>query len=146
MNEIFKLLEDKNYWFKKYLAGNEAYALALEHEPEIATDEIDFFYGNRESLLKIIGSIDKKIQAILGSVAFQNFVPDSEQKTKINYFIREKDSILKRILELDEKIMADLEKIRVEGEEKIRNVHKGKKALAKYKSSNKYNERLNKRV
>jgi hypothetical protein len=146
MNEIFKLLEDKNYWFKKYLAGNEAFALALEHEPVIATDELDFFYGNRESLLKIIESIDKKVQEILDSAAFENFVPNSEQKTKINYYIRDKDAILHRILELDEKIMTSLDKIRVDGEEKIRNMHKGKKALANYKSANKTNERLNKRV
>ena len=146
MNEIFKLLENKNYWFKKYLSCNEAFIVAMKHAPEIAMDELELFYGNRESLLKIIEGVDQKIQSLLDSAAFQDFEANSEQKTKINYYIREKDSILNRIVELDKTIIASVENVQQETLEKLRVLHKGKKALAKYKTTNKYNQKIDEQV
>lgn len=146
MNEILKHLENKNYWFRKYLACNESYAAALEHAPELAVDELEFFYGNRESLLKIIEGIDKKIQAQLQAEGTVNNVANSEQRTKINFHIREKESIMRRILELDQIILGRLETMRKDFVEKMQAMNKGKKALAKYKSANKHNEKLDKQV
>lgn len=143
MNRLYKLLEDKNYWYKKYLSCNEAFLQAMRHAPEIALDELELFYGNRESLLKILEGLDEKIQHELsGSPA--EF--DSEARTKIQFFIREKDSILHRVVELDKLIINELETLQAQGAEKMKALLKGKKALANYKSSNKYNEKIDKRV
>lgn len=143
MNPLFKLLDDKLYWYKKYLSCNEAYLIAITHAPEIAIDEIELFYGNRESLLKILESLDEKIQS---NIKTENRDSSADERTKIQYYIREKDSIIERIIDLDKKIIQEMELIKNQGEEKIKSLVKGKKALSKYKSSPRANERLDKRV
>ena len=59
---------------------------------------------------------------------------------------REKDSIVGRIVEADKELMAEIESLKTKGEEKLKLLAKGKRALAKYKSSNGENEKLDKRV
>jgi hypothetical protein len=70
----------------------------------------------------------------------------SEQSTKVNYLLREKDSLVARIVNLDRELMNALDEIRAKGEEKLKLLAKGKKALAKYKSSGRANEKIDKRV
>lgn len=143
MNPLFKLLEDKLYWYKKYLSCNEAYLIAIKHAPEIAIDEIELFYGNRESLLKILEDLDGKIQA---NIKTEKRESSADERTKIQYYIREKDSIIERIIDLDKKIIEEMETLKNQGSDKIKTLAKGKKALSKYKSSPQSNERLDKRV
>ena len=71
---------------------------------------------------------------------------NSDQSTKLNYQLREKDSIVEKIVHLDKEVMAEIEVIRTKGAEKLKLLAKGKKALAKYKSTNSHNERIDKRV
>lgn len=143
MNPLFKLLEDKLYWYKKYLSCNEAYLIAIKHAPEIALDEMELFYGNRESLLKILESLDEKIQANINTEKRES---GADERTKIQYYIREKDSIIERIIDLDKKIIHEMEVLKNQGAEKIKTLSKGKKVLSKYKSAPQANERLDKRV
>jgi hypothetical protein len=142
---LYKLLEDKNYWFSKYLAGNEAFLLALKHAPDVALDELDLFYGNRESLLRIIENLDEKVQKEADGPSWAGEI-GSAARTKIQALVREKDSYISRIVQLDSEIIALMEAIHAGGLEKMKHLGKGKKALAKYKSSLNYNERLDKRV
>jgi hypothetical protein len=51
-----------------------------------------------------------------------------------------------KIVELDDEVIRSLDKIRAEGAEKLKALLKGKKALSKYKSSTKHNEKIDKRV
>ncbi len=146
MNSLHKLLEDKNYWYKKYLGCNEAFLVALKHAPEVAIDEIDLFYGNRESLLKILEDLDKKVQEELSRPQWKKTEISSADRTKVQYLLREKDSILQRIVDLDKELISQIEEIYSQGQEKIKQLTKGKKALANYKSSNKYNAKIDKRV
>ncbi len=146
MTDIYKLLEEKNYWYKKYLACTEAFIMALKHAPEIALDELELFYGNRESLLKILDGLDIKIQELLAQVERLGKELGTEQHTKVQYYLREKDSIVEKIVHLDKELMAEIEVLRSKGDETLKNLAKGKKALAKYKSGNKTNEKLDKRV
>lgn len=145
MTKLFKALEDKNYWYSKYLASNEAFLQALKHAPEVALDELELFYGNRESLLKILENLDKKIQAELAGPEWQGEI-SSEARTQIQRFIREKDSMITKIVELDTQILGTMETLRAEGLEKLKLLSKGKKALANYKSSHNYNEKIDKRI
>jgi hypothetical protein len=145
MQKLFKLLEDKNYWFKKYLAANEAFYLALQHEPEAALDELELFYGNRESLLRIIEDLENKVQKEAEGPVWASEI-DSGARTRIHAYIREKDSYISRIVQLDTDIIKRMEVIREEGLEKARHLAKGKKALAKYRSDKNYNERLDKKI
>ncbi len=146
MTQIYKLLEDKVYWFRKYLACTEAFLLALKHAPEIAIGELEFFHGNRESLLKILDSLDVKIQAILAQEERKGTDYTTEQSTKIQYHLREKDSIVEKIVLIDKEVMAEIEVVRVQAEDKLKLLAKGKKALSKYKSTSSHNERIDKRV
>jgi hypothetical protein len=146
MNRLYKLLEDKNYWYKKYLASNEAFLMALRHAPEIAIDEIELFYGNRESLLKILENLDTKVQELVETANTRNSDPSQEEKTKIQFHIREKDSIIEKIVALDTEIIKEIEAIQAQGAEKIKAIVKGKKALSKYKSGGSQSEKLDKRV
>ena len=145
MKELFKLLEDKNYWYGKYLMSNEAFLQALLHAPEVALDELELFYGNRESLLKIIENLDQKVQLQLAGPKWQGEIP-SEARTLLQRHIREKDSIIAKIVELDTQIMGTMETLQAEGLEKLKLLSKGKKALAKYKSSFNYSEKIDKRI
>jgi hypothetical protein len=145
MEKLFKLLEDKNYWFKKYLAANEAFYLALQHEPEVALDELELFYGNRESLLRIIEDLENKVQKEAEGPAWAGEI-DSATRTRVHAFIREKDSCISRIVQLDTDIIKRMEDLREAGLEKMRHLAKGKKALAKYRSAKNYNERLDKKI
>lgn len=145
MTKLFKALEEKNYWYGKYLASNEAFLQALRHAPEVALDELELFYGNRESLLKILENLDQKIQAELAGPEWQGEA-SSETRTQIQRFIREKDSMIAKIVELDTEILGTMETLRTEGLEKLKLLSKGKKALANYKSSLNYNEKIDKRI
>lgn len=146
MSQLYKLLEDKNSWYRKYLACTEAYLTAIRHAPEIALDEIELFYGNRESLLKILGGLDLKIQEELSEHERMGRELDSAQTTKVQYHLREKDSIIERIIVVDKELMAEIEILRTHGADKLKLLSKGKKALSKYKSSNNHNEKIDKRV
>jgi len=146
MIKIYKLLEDKNSWYRKYLACTNAFLTALRHAPEIALDELELFYGNRESLLKILAGLDLKIQEQLAFVERQGAEITTEQSTKVQYHLREKDSIVEQIIMVDNELMAEIETLRTQGADKIKLLSKGKKALAKYKSANNHNEKIDKRV
>ena len=146
MTQLFKLLEQKNYWYTKYLSCTSAFQAALSHAPEIALAELELFHGNRDSLLKILESLDEKMETLLSSPEWTKVEFNSEQKTKIQYYIREKDSIVNRIVELDKEVISALDRIRSEGAEKLKVLSKGKKALSKYKSSAKHDEKIDKRV
>ena len=146
MNHLIKHLEDKAFWYKKYLHANEAFLSALKHAPDIALDELDLFYGNRESLLKILEDLDQKIQICLNNLERTDQDANSDQKTKIHYYIREKDTVIQRIVELDKEIIDTLEEVRTRGIAKARALTEGKKALSGYKSGQFKNERLDKRV
>lgn len=144
--DVIKLLEQRNSWITKYLKANEAFLAALNHAPEMAIEELDFFYGNRESLLKIIGSLDQKIKNILDKNGALLTVDDSVVRTKVNHLLREKDSMVALIVDLDEKIIQGLELLRSQSGEKLAKLSQGKKALAKYRSSNKHSDKLDKQV
>lgn len=144
MEDLIKLLEQRNYWITKYLRANEAFVTVLMHAPDMAIQELDFFYGNRDSLLKIIGSLDKKIKILVEKIEKSYYLDDSAGKTKINYLLREKDSMIKSVVDLDEKIILGLEALLKENAALLTKVSKGKKALSKYKSSSKYNEKIDK--
>lgn len=146
MNQLCKLLEDKNYWYKKYLACTEAFVTALRHAPDVALDEIELFYGNRESLLKILANLDGKIQEIVGEIEKSGREPNSDQFTKIKFQLREKDSIIEKIVQLDKEMMLEIETLRVKSEEKLKLLAKGKKALANYKSGGKQSERIDEKA
>lgn len=143
---LFKLLKDKNYWYSKYLNANEAFLQALLHAPEVALDELELFYGNRESLLKIIENVDQNIQIELEGADWKAKTPTSADKTLIQQYIRDKDSIIKKIVELDGQILVRMEELKLEGMEKIRALSKGKKALSGYRANANNNDKLNKRV
>ncbi|RYZ94954.1 MAG: hypothetical protein EOP11_25660 [Proteobacteria bacterium] len=145
MQKLFKLLETKNYWFKKYLAANEAFHLVLLHEPEVALDELELFYGNRESLLKIIEDLEMKVQKEAEGPAWAGEI-DSAARTRVHAYVREKDSYISRIVTLDTDIIKRMEVIRLEGLQKATHLAKGKKALAKFRSNANYNERLDKKI
>ena len=146
MTELYKHLEAKNFWYKKYVLCTEAFLVAIRHAPEIALDELELFYGNRESLLKILDSFDEKIQAFVTEAERMGKELTSEQSTKVTYLLREKDSLVSRIVALDKELMASIDELRTKGEEKLKLLAKGKKALAKYKSSSEANEKIDKRV
>lgn len=146
MNQIHKLLEDKNSWYRKYLACTEAFLSALRHAPEIALDEIELFYGNRESLLKILASLDHKIEEQVAVEQKKGTEPNTDQNTKTQFHLREKDSIIERIIVVDKEMMAEIDSLRSQGSEKLKLLSKGKKALAKYKSTNNHSEKIDKRV
>jgi hypothetical protein len=146
MTELCGHLEDKNFWYKKYLACTESYLVALRHAPDIALDELDLFYGNRESLLKILDSLDVKIEKSLLELDRKGHQANSEQHTKVQHLLREKESIVSRIVCLDKELMEEIEVLRAKGEEKIKLLAKGKKALAKYKSPAQGNEKIDKLV
>lgn len=146
MTHLYKLLEQKNYWYGKYLSCTTAFQVALRHAPEIALAELELFYGNRDSLLKIIESIDQKIDALLATPEWQAHHFTSEQTTKIQKFVQEKDAAVAKIVAIDQEVIAELEQIQKDGHGKIQALLKGKKALAKYKSSPKHNEKIDKRV
>lgn len=146
MNELFKLLQDKNYWYRKYLASNEAYLQALHHAPEVAMDELELFHGNRESLLKILERIDESVQEELKSARWAEKDLSSADRTVIQHHISEKDAMIRKIVELDEQILVTMEAIQAAGLEKIKALEKGKKVLSKYKSNLKQNDKINKRI
>lgn len=144
MTEILDKLAEKNYWCRKFVATNEAFLSCLKHAPDIALEELDFFYNNRESLLKIIESVDSKIQDCLDrqipGVAEPNFA------LKTTEIIQEKNQLVQKILLLDEEIISLLEIEKIKQGERLSALNKGKKALAKYHSGRNYMDKINKRV
>ncbi len=146
MNEVLKHLELKNFWFKKFLLSCEQFLDAIQKNSDFPTEALDFFQGNRERLLKIIKRTEEKLQKALLAPELKTYVPNSEQKTKIQYHMREKDSILAQVLKTDQEILTVIELVKSDTVQKMKSLHKGKKAIANYKSSVKYNDSLDKQV
>jgi len=146
MNTVLKYLELKNFWFKKFLTTCEFFLASMKKNPDISMESLDLFEGNRNRLLTIIKRTEEKLQISLEQPEMLNFIPNSEQKTKINFHLREKDSILAQILITDKEILDLMESVRKDTDEKIKLLNKGKKALAKYKSTVKYSDGLDKQV
>lgn len=146
MTHLYKLLEQRNYWYGKYLNCTSAFQTALKHAPEIALQELELFYGNRDSLLKILEGIDTKIDELFAAPEWQVHAYTSEQTARIQRFIQEKDSVVEKIVAIDKIVILELERIQLDGKAKMQALLKGKKALAKYKSEPKHNEKIDKRV
>lgn len=146
MTHLFKLLEQKNYWYQKYLNCTAAFQAALQHAPEIALSELELFYGNRDSLLKIIEGLDQKIDELLANPEWQAHPFTAEQTSRIQQFVQEKDATVAKIVAIDKNVIEELERIQRDGQTKMQALLKGKKALAKYKSAPKHNEKIDKRV
>lgn len=146
MNELFRLLEMKNFWFRKFLLLCERYVKALQDDADKAADDIEMFERNRDSLIKIIKGIDGKIKALLARPEYENQSLDSDQRTRVNFFMREKDSILNQILKIDREILQTIESLRDQQSAKLQQVSKGKRALSKYKSGAGKQRELDKQV
>ncbi|MGZ3694477.1 MAG: hypothetical protein ACXWQO_09875 [Bdellovibrionota bacterium] len=146
MTHLYKLLEQRNYWYGKYLNCTSAFQTALKHAPEIALSELELFYGNRDSLLKILEGIDQKIDELLATPEWQAHPFTAEQTSRIQRFVAEKDVVVEKIVAIDKNVIGELERIQQESKSKLQSLLKGKKALAKYKSEPKHNEKIDKRV
>ncbi len=146
MNEILKYLELKNYWFKKFLVSCEAFLLDIRKNPDISAESLDILQGNRERLLRIIKRTEDKLQSALNAPEMRKYIPNSEQKTKIQFHMREKDSILAQILETDHEILSLIDAAKAQTESKMKSLQKGKKAISNYKSSVRSSDNLDKQV
>lgn len=146
MNNVIKLLETKNYWFSKFLKTCDQFLVDLRVNPEKSIADLDLFEKNRLSLLNILKKTEDKIQVLLAEDRLRHYVPTSEEKTKINFYLREKDSVLKQIITLDTEIIKLMEELQSKNLENLKNLEKGKNALAKYKSQGNASERLDKQL
>lgn len=146
MNELFRLLELKNFWFKRFLLICERFVVTLEKDTDAAIEELELFDQNRSSLIKIITGTDEKIQALLEEPAYARRTPSSEDQTRLQYFMREKDSILNQIIKLDSGILAKIELLQKKQQEELNSVGKRRSAVAKFKSGIEQNRELDKQA
>ncbi|MCB0341319.1 MAG: hypothetical protein H6626_09505 [Pseudobdellovibrionaceae bacterium] len=130
MEQIIDLLEEKNRFLEKFYRLNESEILKFA---DGNFDGLELFYGERESILEIIGKLDGRIEESSSAPVDPKFVSNVAKKqilSNIDY----KNEVVSRILEQDLQILSFIEQAKSNIIRELSQVRAAKKAIGSYKS------------
>lgn len=141
MDELLRLLEQKHEWLKKFLHLTQGYQAQLRDNEAAAIEDVDYFLNNRQSLLNILQSTEKKITNHLKLHKINPSILAAE-KARIEAFETEESRLGTEVRGLDESILRTLTRARGESEAELKQVTRGKKAISGYRAERGANGRL----
>jgi hypothetical protein len=128
MEEVIRLLNEKNICLKRFLELNE-------NEMDLFAagnfDNLDRFYSAREGILEMIKRVDEMIE-----VACLNFTESDADavRDQVKKCMEKKDQIVKRILAQDLEILSFIDSAKSEVIKELAEVRTVRKAFSSYKS------------
>ena len=133
MEELLRLLEQKQEWLKKFLHLTQGYHAQLRDNEPAALEDIDYFLNNRQSLLNILQSTEKKITNHLKLNKIDATVL-AQETARIEGFGIEESKVGLEVRSLDGSILRTLTRARSESENELKQVTRGKKAISGYRA------------
>lgn len=130
--ELSKSLSQRLDWYVKFLTLTRNFVEQARRSPESAVEDLDYFLNNRQSLLGIIASHEKKITLYLESTK----LIDGEGKEvgpQILKLTQDTNALIRESIRLDEELDRILERQRVASLAKIKALRNGQKVISSYR-------------
>lgn len=141
MTELESLLQQKYEWLKKFVQLTQGYYAQLLANEGAALEDIDYFLNNRQSLLNIVESSEKKITNL---IKLNRIDSDTlaQVRVKVGADAKEQANMAELIRDLDEKILRILARAKDESAEQLKQITRGKRAISGYRVDNNGANRL----
>lgn len=130
MEQIIELLEEKNRFLEKFYRLNEGEMLRFADGD---FEKLESFYQERESILELVGALDRKIEESNNMPVDPAFV-GAIAKKQILCCIDYKNEVVSRILEQDLQILSFIEQAKSNIIKELSQVRATRKAVGSYKS------------
>ncbi len=130
MDNIIRLLRDKNEHLQKFLHLNET---ELINFSEGNFDNLEIFYQSRETILDLIRCIDGYVEAASQETPAAEAI-SSENKRDVLQLMSAKNDLVTQILAQDLQILSVIEMAKSDIIKELRQVQGARKAVGAYKS------------
>lgn len=130
MEEIIRLLQEKNHYLEKFSDLNEKEMDAFSQGNFIT---LDSFYHQREEILGMVRHLDN----LLEKVKLDDSTPvKPADRKQVQELMAEKDILVTQILSQDLQILSYIDREKSALIQELRGVKKSRKAVGAYKSPN----------
>ena len=134
MRALIDLLEVRNEWTAKYLSTSQALLAQIRESNDISTDDLGHYDRNRASLINIMQRTEREIEKILNSLPVPIEAMPWVQKSAIHKLHKRWKEMLEQAVKQDDEILALLSGIREQNLAQLKNLQKGRRVIANYKS------------
>lgn len=138
MDNILKLLNDKNYHLEKFFTLNEAELLNFN---EGNFDNLEVFYQSRETILDLVRCMDKLIEDAAACDKTSTDV-SAQHKQQMLRAMAKKEELVTGILGQDLQILSVIEQAKSDIIRELRTTQTAKKAVGAYKSGDQADGKL----
>lgn len=131
--KTIQLLNEKNHFLEKFYSLNEKQLVQLSASQ---FENVEYFYNQREDILKIIKYIDAELTRANDNETAMNMKVSGEDQAAVKECLRIKDIFVNRIIEQDVQIICLIEKLKNNIISELKTVRGARRAMTGYKSNN----------
>jgi len=128
-----QLLNEKNHFLEKFYSLNEKQLVQLSASK---FENVEYFYNQREDILKIIKYIDAELTRVHNDEVAMNLAISEQDQSAVKECLRIKDIYVNRIVEQDVQIISLIETLKNNIITELKTVRGARRAMAGYKSTN----------
>lgn len=128
-----QLLNEKNHFLEKFYSLNEKQLVQLSASK---FENVEYFYNQREDILKIIKYIDAELARAHDNEVAMNLAISGQDQLAVKECLRVKDIYVNRIVEQDIQIISLIEKLKNNIITELKTVRGARRAMTGYKSTN----------
>lgn len=128
-----QLLNEKNHFLEKFYSLNEKQLVQLSASK---FENVEYFYNQREDILKIIKYIDAELARAHDDEVAMNLAISGQDQAAVKECLRVKDIYVNRIVEQDVQIISLIEKLKNNIITELKTVRGARRAMTGYKSTN----------
>ncbi|MBC7754926.1 MAG: hypothetical protein H7Z71_11860 [Moraxellaceae bacterium] len=130
--KTIQLLNEKNHFLEKFYSLNEKQLVQLSASQ---FENVEYFYNQREDILKIIKYIDAELLRTHDDEVAMNTAISSQDQAAVKECLRVKDIFVYRIVEQDVQIISLIEKLKNNIITELKSVRGARRAMTGYKST-----------
>jgi len=130
MEQVLKLIKERNSYLKKFYTINKAELFRLT---EGDFTRLEFFYKNRDNLLDMVSHIETSINGRLREIPAGTHITP-ELKNDVQMELNLKDEIISEILRQDIEILSIIEQAKNQIIKELQDLSKKKNAVGSYHS------------
>jgi hypothetical protein len=127
-----QLLNEKNHFLEKFYSLNEKQLVQLSASK---FENVEFFYNQREDILKIIKYIDSELSKAHVNEVAMNLAISEQDQVAVKECLRIKDIYVSRIVEQDIQIISLIERLKNNIITELKTVRGARRAMTGYKST-----------
>lgn len=127
-----QLLNEKNHFLEKFYSLNEKQLVQLSASKY---ENVEYFYNQREDILKIIKYIDAELTRAHNDEVAMNLAISEQDQLAVKECLRIKDIYVNRIVEQDVQIISLIEKLKNNIITELKTVRSARRAMTGYKSA-----------